>query len=299
MDTNSNIRRGLRSTRVPLLRADVPTISDEQRRKNLYQSCVDEVQQEDAAVEHKRLKPVRELQAKLDINLSQAKRDARYDLLMDDYKFLNEICPAFYPINGDLGDAIRAAFLDLQAILTEKGVTITDKGMRALCDLSERNRGIAWHSTSPLTFAKVWQHLLEVDFFKEGREYTSTRPQVERKAKATPLDLREVAEKEYLEESRSLMSLWEKSLKATWGLVLSDLQRTEAVVTLERLNLSPMERSSWDAVRLSLVRRQVIPDCRTADEKLNDFIEQLPDISSSAGKRAIAAERNRLKYQSL
>src|ERR1022692_2250701 len=122
MDTNSNIRRGMRSTRVPLLRADAPTISDEQHKRNVYAECVAEVAAEENAAEHKRLAPVRELEKKLAKNLEAAKRDARADLITwDDFPYLQEICPPFTQPQGDLCEAIQNAFRAFQEVMTEKG----------------------------------------------------------------------------------------------------------------------------------------------------------------------------------
>ena len=77
------------------------TPSDEQRRKALYQSCIDEEKAELAAQQHAALAPVRRYEQTLNADREQKARNARYELTLPDYAYFLECgCPPFSEYAG-------------------------------------------------------------------------------------------------------------------------------------------------------------------------------------------------------
>ncbi|MGC2102050.1 MAG: hypothetical protein WA651_16850 [Candidatus Sulfotelmatobacter sp.] len=278
------------------------TPSDEQRRKALYQSCIDEEKAETAAQRERELRPIKEYQKTLDADRERAARNARYNLSLPNCTYLAEICCPFSEYTGAEGDyldAVRNTFTDFKERLASQGVEITDAGVQLLASLSDDNLSLNW--SSPATFPAVWEHLCEVGFAKEGRDFTITEqkqqepPQEEsRREPQTYDELRNAADAEYLAMAKPVWNDFQTYLMENWGVALTESQQHEALETAKRLNLNPCIPDSWITVKNNLVRRQVLPECRTVDERLSAFIETVPDVSSPTGRRAIAEERNRL-----
>lgn len=278
------------------------TPSDEQRRKALMQSCIAEAAAEEAAQQHAALAPVRALEKTLGADRERACRNARYDLTLPDYKYFLEICPPFSGYTGkeeDYLDAVRNTFLAFRDSLASQGTTLTQAGLELLAALSDDNLGLDW--TNPQTFTATWRHLLEVGFLRQGRDFTveerraTEEPQpTEPREPQSYEELRTAAEAEYLAMAQPVWNDFQTYLMENWGVALTASQQHEALETAKRLNLNPCIPDSWITVKNNLVRRQVIPECRTVDERLSAFIETVPDVSSPSGRRAIAEERNRL-----
>src|ERR1700728_2989472 len=109
------------------------TPSDEQRRRALYQSCIDEDKAAIAAQQHAALAPVREYQKTLDADRERAARNARYSLSLPNCTYLAEICPPFSGYTGrveDYLDSVRNTFInEFQPYLERTGVNLTQAGL--------------------------------------------------------------------------------------------------------------------------------------------------------------------------
>ncbi len=275
------------------------TPSDEQRRRALYQSCIDAEKAEIAAQRERELQPIKEYQKTLDADRERAARNARYNLSLPNCTYLAESCRPFSEYTGAEGDyldAVRNTFIDFKERLASQGVEITDAGVQLLASLSDDNLSLNW--SSPATFPAVWEHLCEVGYARQGRDFTITEqkqqePQPQREPQSYE-ELRTAAEAEYLAMARPVWNDFQTYLMENWGVALTASQQHEALETAKRLNLNPCIPDSWITVKNNLVRRQVLPECRTVDERLSAFIETVPDVSSPSGRRAIAEERNRL-----
>jgi hypothetical protein len=279
------------------------TPSDEQRRKDLYAACVAEEKAEIAAQRERELQPIKEFQKTLDADRERACKNARYGLSIPDYPYFAEICPRYLEYTGrveDYLDSVRNTFInEFQPYLERTGVALTRSGLESLASLSDMNTSLNW--TDLRTFQFVFEHLCEVGYARQGRDYTvreevKTEP-APTKPKTEPQsyeELRTAAEAEYLAMAQPVWNDFQTYLMENWGVSLTTSQQHECLETCKRLNLNPCSPDSWITVKNNLVRRQVIPECRTVDERLSAFIETVPDVSSPTGRRAIAEERNRL-----
>jgi hypothetical protein len=279
------------------------TPSDEQRRRALYQSCIDEDKAESAAQRERELQPIKEYQKTLDADTERACKNARYGLSLPNYPFFSEICPPFSEYAGEGGgylDAVRNTFIDFKERLASQGVEITQAGLENLASLSDDNLSLNW--TDLQTFERVWEHLVEVGYARQGRDYTVTEqaktepaPQPKQREPQSYEELRAAAEAEYLATAQPVWNDFQTYLMENWGVSLTTSQRHEAIETAKRLNLNPCIPDSWITVKNNLVRRQVIPECRTVDERLSDFIETVNvPVNSPTGRKLIQEERNRL-----
>jgi hypothetical protein len=280
------------------------TPSDEQRRRALYQSCIDAEKAEIAAKRERELQPIKEYQKTLDADRERAARNARYNLSLPNCAYLAEIAPPFSGYTGrveDYLDSVRNTFInEFQPYLERTGVALTQSGLESLAALSDMNTSLNW--TDLRTFQFVFEHLCEVGYAREGRDFTITeqkqpepapQPTNPREPQSYE-ELRTAAEAEYLAMAQPVWNDFQTYLMENWGVSLTTSQRHEAIETAKRLNLNPCIPDSWLTVKNNLVRRQVIPECRTVDERLSAFIETVPDVSSPSARRAIAEERNRL-----
>ena len=265
------------------------------------QSCIAEAAAEEKAQQHAALAPVRELEKTLNADRQEQMRNARYGLSLPDYPYFLEICPSFSQYAGEEGnylDSVRNTFLEFKERLDAAGVNLTQAGLESLAELSDNNTSLNW--TDARTFNSVWEHMCEVGYARQGRDYTVTEQKQPEPAPVKPRepqayeDLRTAAEAEYVAMARPVWNDFQTYLMENWGVALTTSQQHEALETAKRLNLNPCIPDSWITVKNNLVRRQVLPECRTVDERLSAFIETVPDVSSPTGRRAIAEERNRL-----
>ena len=281
------------------------TPSDEQRRKDLYAACVAEEKAEIAAQRERELQPIKEYQKKLDADTERACKNARYGLSLPNYPYFSEICPPFSGYTGEESgylDAVRNTFVnEFQPYLGRTGVTLTQAGLESLAALSDINTSLNWADLR--TFQFVFEHLCEVGYCREGRDFTITEqkqqePQPQEESRREPQsyeELRNAAEAEYLAMAQPVWNDFQTYLMENWGVSLTTSQRHEAIETAKRLNLNPCIPDSWITVKNNLVRRQVIPECRTVDERLSDFIETVNvPVNSPTGRKLIQEERNRL-----
>src|ERR1700683_2999116 len=151
------------------------TLSDEQRRKNLYAACVAEVEQESAAQRERELQPIKEYQKTLDADTERACKNARYALSCPDCAYLAEIAPPFSEYTGrveDYLDSVRNTFLEFQTRLESTGVALTQSGLESLAAVSDINTSLNWSDLR--TFPFVFEHLCEVGYARQGRDYTVT-----------------------------------------------------------------------------------------------------------------------------
>src|SRR5580700_8237681 len=91
------------------------TPSDEQRRRALYQSCIDAEKAEIAAQRERELQPIKEYQKTLDADRERAARNARYNLSLPNCAYLAEIAPPFSGYTGrveDYLDSVRNTFIN-------------------------------------------------------------------------------------------------------------------------------------------------------------------------------------------
>jgi hypothetical protein len=281
------------------------TPSDAQKRQALMRSCVAEAAAESAAAREKELLPVRQHEATLNADRERAARNARYNLSLPNCAYLAEIAPPFSGYAGrveDYLDSVRNTFVnEFQPCLERTGVALTQAGLESLAQLSDINTSLNWSDLR--TFQSVFEHLCEVGYAREGRDYTvkeqATRPpQLQAREPREPQsyeELRTAAEAEYLAMAQPVWNDFQTYLMENWGVSLTTSQRHEAIETAKRLNLNPCIPDSWITVKNNLVRRQVIPECRTVDERLSDFIETVNvPVNSPTGRKLIQEERNRL-----
>ena len=282
------------------------TPSDEQRRRALYQSCIDAEKAEIAAKRERELQPIKEYQKTLDADTERACKNARYDLSLPNCAYLAEIAPPFSGYTGrveDYLDSVRNTFInEFQPYLERTGVALTQSGLESLAELSDMNASLNW--TDLRTFQFVFEHMCEVGYARQGRDFTIEAQARTEHSEPRPTnprgpqsyeELRTAAEAEYLAMAQPVWNDFQTYLMENWGVSLTTSQRHEAIETAKRLNLNPCIPDSWITVKNNLVRRQVIPECRTVDERLSDFIETVNvPVNSPTGRKLIQEERNRL-----
>src|SRR5580700_4313898 len=152
------------------------TPSDEQKRQALMRSCIAESAAESAAQQHAAFAPVREIEKTLNADRERAARNARYDLSLPNCAYLAEICPPFSGYTGEESgylDAVRNTFVnEFQPYLERTGVTLTQAGLESIAALSDINTSLNWADLR--TFQFVFEHLCEVGYCREGRDYNVT-----------------------------------------------------------------------------------------------------------------------------
>ena len=281
------------------------TPSDEQRRRALYQSCIDEEKAESAAQRERELQPIKEYQKTLDADTERACKNARYGLSLPNYPFFSEICPPFSEYAGEGGgylDAVRNTFIDFKERLASQGVEITQAGLENLASLSDDNLSLNW--TDLQTFERVWEHLVEVGYARPGRDYT-VREEVHQPApvkpeprgdfdtllKTRPADdpeLRNAAHEFAIAEAQPTFQAWTESLMNSFGYAMSLPIAKQVSDWFIRTNHSFLDRSAYDECRRAFVREGLMPrTCLTADDLAGEEMDKL-DIRTAEGRRRAA-----------
>jgi hypothetical protein len=281
------------------------TPSDEQRRRALYQSCIDEDKAAIAAQQHAALAPVREYQKTLDADRERAARNARYSLSLPNCTYLAEICPPFSQYTGkeeDYLDSVRNTFInEFQTRLESTGVNLTQAGLESLAELSDNNTSLNW--TDARTFNSVWEHMCEVGYARPGRDYTvrevhqpapvkpEPRGDFDTLLKTRPADdpeLRNAAHEFAIAEAQPTFQAWTESLMNSFGYAMSLPIAKQVSDWFIRMNRSFLDRSAYDECRRAFVREGLMPrTCLTADDLAAEEMESL-DIRTPEGRRRAA-----------
>jgi hypothetical protein len=260
---------------------------------------------EEAAQKERELVPIRQHEAKLNAERQEANRRARAALCLErDYPYFLEICPPFSRYAGkeeDYLDSVRNAFLDFKERLASQGVEITQAGLETLAEVSEDNTGLNW--SDAVTFERVWGHLVEIDYVKEGRDYTVERapapaanePQEPQESFDTLLRkhstddpaLKRAAHDFAIEEARPTFNAWVDSLLSFgYSMPLETAKRVSEWFT--RNNRSFLDRASYDDCRRCFVREGIMPrNCLTPDDLAAEEMSGL-DLNTVEGRRRAA-----------
>jgi hypothetical protein len=283
------------------------TPSDEQRRRALYQSCIDEDKAAIAAQQHAALAPVREYQKTLDADRERAARNARYNLSLPNCAYLAEIAPPFSGYTGAEGDyldAVQNAFIDFKERLQAAGITITDAGVQLLASLSDDNLSLNW--TDLQTFERVWGHLCDVGYARETRDFTVERaktehsePPVQESAsesfdtllRTRSIDdpvLRNAARDAATIECQPVFTEWVSSLADNFGYVLPLSVAKYVERWFIQNNRSFLDGTAYDACRRACVREGIMPrTCLTPDDLAGEEMDGL-DLTTVEGRRRAA-----------
>ena len=103
--------------------------------------------------------------------------------------------------------------------------------------------------------------------------------------------------KDFWKQATPLYAEWIESLNRHWGFIPNEVQKKQAFNILETMNLSPLDRRTYDRLRLVAIERGVFPDnLLTADEllgrELEDFRKHNP-MASSREERGWIVRRSR------
>jgi hypothetical protein len=264
-----------------------------------------EAAEEAAAQREKDLAPVREVEKKLNAERQEANRRARAALCLErDYPYFLEICPPFSTYQGqesDYLDAVRDAFLDFNARLATTGVTITQEGLETLAEVSEDNRGLNW--ADPVTFERVWGHLVDIGYVKSPQGYTVQEQEQETPAPVNPQDsfdtllrtrpagdpeLRNAARDAAVIECQPTFSEWTDSLLNSFGYVMPLEVAKHVERWFIRNNRSFLDRTAYDRCRVACVKEGLMPrTCLTPDDISAEEMDGL-DIRTTEGRRRAA-----------
>jgi hypothetical protein len=283
------------------------TPSDEQRRRALYQSCIDESIAEQNAAREIELRPIKALESQLNTDRERACKNARYALSCPDCAYLAEIAPPFSGYAGrveDYLDSVRNTFInEFQPYLERTGVTLTQAGLESLAALSDMNTSLNW--TDLRTFQSVFEHLCTVGYCREGRDFTVTEQaktepapkptnpseDFETLLKTRPADdpeLRNAAHEFAIAEAQPTFQAWTESLMNSFGYAMSLPIAKQISDWFIRMNRSFLDRSAYDECRRAFVREGLMPrTCLTADDLAAEEMESL-DIRTPEGRRRAA-----------
>jgi hypothetical protein len=283
--------------------------SDEQRRRALYQSCIDESIAEQNAAREKELAPVREIEKTLNADRERAARNARYDLSLPNCAYLAEICPPFSGYTGEESgylDAVRNTFVnEFQPYLESTGVALTQSGLESLAALSDINTSLNWADLR--TFQFVFEHLCEVGYARQGRDHTVTEQAKTEHSEPAPPEsasesfdallrtrsiddpvLRNAARDAATIECQPVFTEWVTSLADNFGYVLPLSVAKHVERWFIHNNRSFLDGTAYDACRRACVREGLMPrTCLTADDLAAEEMESL-DIRTPEGRRRAA-----------
>jgi hypothetical protein len=175
---------------------------------------------------------------------------------------------------------------------------ITDAGIALLERITMQNLRVDWASTSPLSFAVLWNRLSSLGAVQEGVHFISPNPEPQRDARPTELTAREQCEADWLSQLYSLFPAWEESLLQDFGIRLNDRQRRMVCDEFTRANLSPLVHESYNEIRRRMVRAKSFPlasnglDALTVDESWAAAAEDF-DFSDPRQKREWCLEMGR------
>ena len=284
------------------------TLSDAQKRQALMRSCITEVEQESAAKSERELQPIKEYQKTLDANTERACKNARYDLSCPDCAYVAEIAPPFSEYTGrveDYLDSVRNTFVnEFQPYLERTGVNLTQSGLESLAAVSERNTSRNWAELR--TFQSVWDHLVEVGYAREGRDYTVTEAKTEHSEPA-PVEsasesfdallrtrsiddpvLKNATRDAATIECQPVFNEWVTSLADNFGYVLPLSVAKHVERWFIHNNRSFLDGTAYDACRRACVREGLIPrTCLTADDLAGEEMDKL-DLTTVEGRRRAA-----------
>jgi hypothetical protein len=282
------------------------TPSDAQKRQALMRSCVAEAAAESAAARERELAPVREVEQTLNADRERAARNARYNLSLPNCAYLAEICPPFSGYTGkeeDYLDSVRNIFInDFQPYLERTGVALTQSGLESLAALSDRNTSLNWADLR--TFQFVFEHLCEVGYAREGRDYTVTE---QAKTEPAPVEsasesfdtllrtrsiddpvLKNAARDAATIECQPVFTEWVASLADNFGYVLPLSVAKYVERWFIQNNRSFLDRTAYDACRRACVREGLMPrTCLTADDLAGEEMDGL-DLTTVEGRRRAA-----------
>jgi hypothetical protein len=281
------------------------TPSDSQRRTALMQSCIAEAAAEEKAQQHAALAPVRQLEKTLNADRIDKMRQARADMLSPNYAYFSQICPPLSEYTGkeeDYLDSVRNTFInEFQTHLESTGVNLTQAGLESLAELSDNNTSLNW--TDARTFNSVWEHMCEVGFAKEGRDFTVERAETEPVVASQPKpdfdtllatrsaddpELRNAAHEFAIEEARPTFNEWVDSLLISFGYSMPLPVAKQVSDWFIQTNHSFLDRSAYDQCRRAFVREGIMPrTCLTADDLAAEEMESL-DIRTPEGRRRAA-----------
>jgi hypothetical protein len=281
--------------------------SDEQRRRALYQSCIDESIAEQNAAREKELAPVREIEKTLNADRERAARNARYDLSLPNCAYLAEICPPFSGYTGEESgylDAVRNTFVnEFQPYLENTGVTLTQSGLESLAALSDRNTSRNWADIT--TFEKTWEHLVVVGYAREGRDFTVTEQAktepapkptnpsedfetlLKTRAADDPV-LRNAAHEFAIAEAQPTFQAWTESLMNSFGYAMSLPIAKQVYDWFIRTNHSFLDRAAYDKCRRAFVREGLMPRTCLTQEDLDAEEMDTLEIRTPEGRRRAA-----------
>ena len=287
------------------------TPSDEQRRKALYQSCIDEEKAESAALREKELLPVRRYEQTLNADREQKARNARYELTLPDYAYFLECgCPPFSEYKGkeeNYLDAVRNTFVnEFQPYLERTGVTLTQAGLESLAEISDMNTSLNWQELR--TFQLVFEHMCTVGFAKEGRDFIITEQAKTEHSEPAPVQesasesfdallrtrsiddpvLKNAARDAATIECQPVFTEWVTSLADNFNYVLPLSVAKYVERWFIQNNRSFLDRTAYDACRRACVREGLMPrTCLCPDDLAGEEMDGL-DIRTPEGRRRAA-----------
>jgi len=247
-------------------------------------------QDEEAAENERALAPITAARAELNRTMIAALANELLTLPNDG--FLAEHCSQTETANA-LED-IASAFLEFREMTLP--TVITDAGIALLERITMQNLGVDWASTSPLSFAVLWNRLSSLGAVQEGVHFISPNP--EPRHAPTELTAREQCEAEWQNQLFTLFPAWEASLLKDFGIHLNDRQRRMVCDEFTRANLSPLVHESYNEIRRRMVRAKSFPlasnglDALTVDESMAAAAEDF-DFSDPRQKREWCLEMGR------
>jgi len=283
------------------------TPSDEQRRRALYQSCIDAEKAEIAAQRERELQPIKEYQKTLDADRERAARNARYNLSLPNCAYLAEIAPPFSGYAGrveDYLDSVRNTFVnEFQPYLERTGVALTEAGLESLAQLSDINTSLNWSDLR--TFQSVFEHLCEVGYCREGRDFTVTEQKQQEPApkptnpsedfdtllKTRAADdpaLRNAAHEFAIAEAQPTFQAWTESLMNSFGYAMSLPIAKQVSDWFIRTNHSFLDRAAYDKCRRAFVREGLMPRTCLTQEDLDAEEMDTLEIRTPEGRRRAA-----------
>ncbi len=151
-----------------------------------------------------------------------------------------------------------------QAFLASKNLNADDRDRLILFVAINTDSNSQIDVSNPEIWNIAYRRLIELGCISSDEPNQSTLAPT-RAPEPSADELAAEADSNYRDVALPLLSSWRSSLRANWGIELTDRLRDIAVDIMERHNLNPTLYESYDFVRIQMANRKLIRTDKTAD----------------------------------
>ena len=149
-----------------------------------------------------------------------------------------------------------------QAFLDSKNLSADDRDRLILFVAINADSNSQIDVSNPEIWDIAYRRLIELGCISSEPNQSTLAPT---RPEPSADELAAEADSNYRDVALPLLSSWRSSLRANWGIELTDRLRDIAVDIMERHNLNPTLYESYDVVRIQMANRKLIRTDKTAD----------------------------------